>query len=146
MVPRIAAAVAALLPQRAVEVERRRDALVAEMEQLTAETRASFAGMEGRRFYVFHPAWGYFAREYGLEQVAIEDEGKEPDPSRLARVIGQARRDGAKVIFVQPQFSRRSAELVAEEIGARLVVLDPLASDWLPNLRRVAQEIRAGLV
>lgn len=146
MTVHIAAALTAKLPARAADIERRRDDLVAEIERLSAEIRAALHGVAGRRFYVFHPAWGYFARDFDLEQVAIEQEGKEPDPGRLARVIERARRDGAKIVFAQPQLSRRSAELVAKEIGARVVTLDPLARDWLDNLHRVAAAIREGLV
>jgi zinc transport system substrate-binding protein len=107
--------------------------------------QASFASPAKRRFYVFHPGWAYFARDYGLEQVAIEEEGKEPDPARLARLIERAKQDGVKVIFVQPQFSRRGAGLVADEIGARLVLLDSLVFDWLANMRSAAREIREAL-
>jgi zinc transport system substrate-binding protein len=145
-VPHIAATLAALLPAAAQEIDERKAALVGEIDALDAEIRAAFRATDKRRFYVFHPAWGYFARQYGLEQVAIENEGKEPDPHRLSRVVEQARGDGVRVIFVQPQLSRRSAEVVANDIGARLVVLDPLARDWLANLRHASREILAGLV
>jgi zinc transport system substrate-binding protein len=145
MVPRIAAALADLLPAHAAEIGKRKNELLSDIEKLDAELRASFASPAKRRFYVFHPGWGYFARDYGLEQVAIEEEGKEPDPARLARLIERAKQDGVKVIFVAPQFSRRSAELVAGEIGARLVLLDSLAADWLATMRTAGREIREAL-
>ena len=95
---------------------------------------------------VHHPAWGYFAQEYGLEQVAIEHEGKEPDVRQLAELIQRARRDGVQVVFAQPQFDPASAELVAAEIGARVELLDPLAYDWATNLRHVARRIAEGAI
>ena len=145
MVPRIAAALADLLPTHATEIEQRKNALLADIEKVDSEARASFANVTKRRFYVFHPGWGYFARDYGLEQVAIEEEGKEPDPARLARLMERAKQDGVKVIFVAPQFSKRSAELVANEIGARLVMLDSLALDWPATMRTAAREISEAL-
>jgi zinc transport system substrate-binding protein len=99
----------------------------------------------GRRFYVFHPAWGSFAAEYDLDQVSIEVDNKEPDPRQLATLIQRAREEKARVIFAQPQFSKRSAELLAAEIGARVVVVDPLAHDWETNLRQAAAAFREGL-
>ena len=91
---------------------------------------------------VFHPSWGYFARQYGLEQVPIEIEGKAPKPAQLAELIGHAKEQNIQIIFVQPQFSRKSAEVVAREIGGKVVFADPLAEDWLQNLADVAEKFR----
>ena len=85
-------------------------------------------------------------REYGLVQVAIEREGREPDPSTLARLMADARNSGVKVIFTQPQQSGAAARLVAEEIGARTESLDPMAKDWAANLRAVGAKIAGGVV
>jgi len=98
-----------------------------------------------RGFLVFHPAWGYFARDYGLTQTAIEFEGKEPTPKRLGAIVTQAKAKGAKVIFVQPQMSRRTASVIAQAIGGRLVEADPLAEDWAANLLKVATSFRQEL-
>jgi len=98
-----------------------------------------------RVFYVFHPSWGYFADAYGLEQVAVESEGKEAKPVHLKEIIASARRAGVKTLFVQPQFSTRSAEMVAKEIGAHLEVIDPLAEKWMDNLRQVSRRLREAM-
>ena len=98
-----------------------------------------------RAFYVFHPSWGYFADAYGLEQVAVESEGKEAKPVHLKEIITSARRAGVKTLFVQPQFSTRSAEMVAKEIGAQLEVIDPLAEKWMDNLRQVSRRLREAM-
>jgi zinc transport system substrate-binding protein len=137
MVPDVAAAIAAIVPPERQAIAERQEALLAEIDSLDAEIRAALAGLERRRFYVFHPAWGAFAAAYGLEQVSIEHDHKEPDAHRLHGLLERARADAADVVFVQPQFSRRSAEVVADEIGARVVTIDPLARDWPDNLRRV---------
>jgi zinc transport system substrate-binding protein len=144
LVPRIAAALIDLLPAHAEEIRRREREFLGEINQLDADIRSALAGA-GRRFYVFHPAWGSFAAEYDLEQVSIEVDNKEPDPRQLAKLIQRAREEKARVIFAQPQFSKRSAELIADEVGARVVVVDPLAHDWETNLRQAAAAFREGL-
>jgi zinc transport system substrate-binding protein len=116
-----------------------------QIDQLNDELKRIFTGKEGLRFMVFHPAWGYFAHAYGLKQVPIEIEGKDPKPAQLQTLIKQARASGINVIFVQPQFSTKSAELVAREIGGQVVPADPLAEDWMANLRAVAAKFDAAL-
>jgi len=115
----------------------------AALDALDAELRASFADKQGQAFMVFHPAWGYFARTYGLQQVPIEIEGKEPKPAQLKELIEQAREHDLRVLFVQPQFSTRSAEMIARAIDGRVVVADPLAQNWMVNLREVAEKFRS---
>ena len=113
-------------------------AFISQLSDLDAELRSTFSGRSGQRFMVFHPSWGYFAQTYGLKQVAIEIEGKEPKPAQLKELIEHARKDGIKLVFVQPQFSARSAKLIAGEIGGQVVFADPLAEDWAGNLLAVA--------
>lgn len=117
----------------------------AELDKLDGDIRSLLAPARGKAFMVFHPAWGYFAHDYGLRQIPIEAEGKEPGAKSLARVIELGRRESVKVIFVQSQFSRRTAETVAVAIGARVVAVDPLAEDYPQNLLRVAREFAAAL-
>ena len=96
---------------------------------------------KGRAFFVLHPAWGYFADEYDLRQFAIEREGKSPTDAELTELQRSARREGIKVVFVQPQVTGRGARAVATAIGARLERLDPLAADVDANLLRLADAI-----
>lgn len=119
---------------------------IIELGDLDAEIREIFTGKgEEIEFMVFHPAWGYFAYEYGLEQVPVEIEGKEPKPAELKRLIQRAKERGIKVVFVTPQFSTRSAETVAKAIGGQIAFVDPLALDWASNLREVATKYKAAL-
>ncbi|MCA9512166.1 MAG: zinc ABC transporter substrate-binding protein, partial [Myxococcales bacterium] len=141
----VARALADALPAERAAIDARLEGLRRDAEALDAELRARLAPVRGRTFLVFHPAFGYLAREYGLVQVAIEDEGKEPDAHELARLVARARDEGVRVIFVQPQFDRAAAQTIADEVGARLEVLDPLAPDWDDNLRRVARALAEGL-
>ncbi len=132
-------------PAHAADYERNGRRFQAAIDALDRDLKKTFAGQEGRRFMVFHPSWGYFAAAYGLVQVPIELEGKDPKPAQLQALIQYARRHHIKVIFVQPQFSRRSAAIVAAEIGGRVVPADPLALNWMENLRQVAEAFAAAL-
>ena len=118
---------------------------VTHINRLHSELKSIFKDQQGFQFMVFHPSWGYFARAYGLQQVAVEIEGKDPKPAQLKELIEHAKAESINIIFVQPQFSTKSAQSVAREIGGQLVVADPLAADWLANLRNVAQKFRAAL-
>jgi zinc transport system substrate-binding protein len=100
-------------------------------------------GKPRKTFMVFHPSWAYFAREFGLRQLAIEIEGKEPGPRQLETVFNLARENDIRCIFVQPQFSRQSALAIARQLKARVLVADDLAYDWSGNIISVAKAIAA---
>lgn len=112
-----------------------------ELTDLQEELSGILADARGSAFVVFHPSWGYFADEFGLVQLPIEVEGQEPSPSELADLVDEARSLEVPVVLVAPQFSRRTAEAVADEIGARVEVADPLARNWSENLVSVASSI-----
>ena len=118
---------------------------LARIDDLDAQLKRNFTGKEGLHFIVFHPAWGYFAHAYGLKQVPIEIEGKAPKPARLKELITHAREKEIRVIFVQPQFSTKSAEIVAREIGGQVALTDPMAEDWMANLYEVAEKFKKSL-
>jgi zinc transport system substrate-binding protein len=145
MARNIAQALEELLPAEREVLKANLQALLAEIDAVDRELQESLKDLRGTRFYAFHPAWGYLAREYGLEQVAIEEEGQEPSAGRLSEILEQARRDGVRVLFVQPQFSEASARVLAEDLGARVVPLDPLARDWPTTMRQVATAFRESL-
>ncbi|MBD3170249.1 MAG: cation ABC transporter substrate-binding protein [candidate division Zixibacteria bacterium] len=118
---------------------------IREIDRLDADIKEILKGVDNRSFMVFHPTWGYFARDYGLTQVPIEIEGKEPKPAQLKEIIKTARAKNIGVVFVQPQFSMRSARVIADEIGAKLVELDPLAENWKENLLEAANTLKEEL-
>jgi zinc transport system substrate-binding protein len=128
-------------PRNAPAYDRNYHRFEAELDALDREVRERLSPFAGRAFLVFHAAWGYFADAYGLRQLAIEVEGKEPGPRTLVAIIEEAKKSGCRVVFVQPQFSRSNAEMVARAIGGRLVALDPLAEDYIENIRSVAAEL-----
>jgi len=112
-----------------------------ELNNLDEEIRKILGNVTNRRFMVYHPSWGYFARDYNLTQIPVEKEGKEPTARGLMALIDQARQLNMKVIFVSPQFDQKKAGAIAESIHGRIVFLDPLAKDYVDNLRAVALEL-----
>lgn len=145
MAANVHAALVRLLPEHRGALEARLAALLGLIDDLEAELADALGPHAGARILVFHPAWGYLLAEHGIHQLAIEVEGKEPGPAELGRVVAKARSAKVRAVFVQPQFSRRSAEAVAGELDVPVVVLDPLAQDWEANLRRVARTFREAL-
>jgi zinc transport system substrate-binding protein len=115
--------------------------LTESLKNLDHQISEQLAPYAGSRFYVFHPSFGYFADQYGLEQVPIEMDGKSPSPRQLADLIEKAQADGVRVIFVQQQFPVDSASAVAHAIGGSVVQLNPLAEDVVANLERIAESI-----
>lgn len=128
-------------PAGAQEYSANAAAFMQELDRLDTEIRSTLSVLpnDRRTFLVFHPSWGYFAKAYGLTQASIEVEGKEPSPRDMARIIAMGKQTGANVVFVQPQFSEKSANVIAKQIGAKVVRLDPLAADWVGNLRSAAR-------
>lgn len=116
-----------------------------EIDQLDADIRTILREIDNRKFLVFHPAWSYFARDFALEQHPIEFEGKEPNPSGLQDVVKWAKNEGVRVIFVQRQFDTNSAQAIAEELKGEVVAMDPLAEDWLANMRNIALTLKKHL-
>lgn len=123
------------------------NAFNADLSALDTNIRKTFQALPQaqRKFLVFHPSWGYFAHDYDLEQIPIEIGGQEPSAAELSQLITQAKATGIKVIFVQPQFSQRSAEMLANEIGGQVISIDPLAADWLANMQQIVQTFNAVL-
>ncbi|MGB8358291.1 MAG: zinc ABC transporter substrate-binding protein [Bacteroidales bacterium] len=98
--------------------------------QVDSTLRASFSTATSKTFMIYHPALGYMARDYGLVQVAFEDEGKSPSPARMKELIDIARDKKISIIFIQAEYDVRNAKSLAGETGARLIVINPMNSDW----------------
>ncbi len=126
-------------PDNKPEYQENLQRFLTDIDALDAEIRNTLEGVQTRKFMVFHPAWGYFARDYGLEMIPVEVGGTEPSAAELAALITQAKAENIKVIFAQPAFSTKDAETIARQIGGEVVPLDPLAPDWLENLRQVGK-------
>jgi zinc transport system substrate-binding protein len=141
----IAAELERLDPWHAAEYRGNLRAFEEDLDALDRRIAAMLEPLKNRPFLVFHPSYGYFANAYGLKQVAVETEGKEPGVKRLGELIQLAKRERVTTIFVQPEFSSTNAEVIAEAIGGKVVPLDPLARDYMVNLEQMARRIRDAL-
>lgn len=112
---------------------------IRELVGLDKEIRDLIQPLQHRVFMTYHPAWEHFAQTYGLKEISIESEGKEPGPRSLSEVVEQGREHRIKVIFVQKQFSKSIVDPVAKALNARIVSVDPLAEDYIGNMRAVAR-------
>ncbi len=114
-----------------------------ELDDLHQEIKQSLNDKKQRAIFIYHPAWGYFAHDYGLEQVVIEQHGKEPSAKDLARFVKQANDRGIKAIFTSPEFSDKSAKVIASEIGGRVVSIDHLGENFVSNMREAGKAFQA---
>lgn len=126
-------------PTHASDYERQLAAFLADIDTLDLTIRTALEGVSQRKFMVFHPAWGYFARDYELEQIPIEVGGQEPSAAELATLIERAQTEEINVIFAQPEFSTRAAETIASQIGGEVMLISPLNPNWLENMQQVAE-------
>ena len=141
----IHAALVRLDPDERIGYDRRLSALVDDLDDLDERIREILKPVEGKEIFVFHPSFGYFADDYGLTQVAVETGGSEPSARELAKLIDRATEKGVRVIFVQPQFSQRTADTIATQIGGAVVAIDPLARDYVDSLERMARAVEEAL-
>ncbi len=121
--------------------EQNYDKLVEEIDQLDQKIQEILSGLPYRKFMIFHPSLSYFARDYNLEQIAIESGGKEPSPSQLRASIERAKSAGLKTILVQKEFDMENARIIANEIDGIVVEIDPLSVNWDENLLDLAKKI-----
>lgn len=135
----ICAGLKQIAPQYSDEFNRNLVSFDAELVAMDARFMAIFKPFKGRAVLVFHPSFAYFCKRYGLKQLVIESEGKEPGPRRLSELIQAAKAADAKVVFSQAEYSSKSAEAIAEAIGGRLVLVAPQSPEWAANLETMAR-------
>jgi zinc transport system substrate-binding protein len=132
-------------PSHKAQYEKNLKKFQSDLDAVDQHLRKALAPLKGKTFFVFHPAFGYFGEAYGLKQIPVEIEGKEPTAKQLARLIDLAKEESVRVIFVEPQFSQKSANALARSIGGAVVPLDPLAHDYLKNLQEMAVSLDSAL-
>jgi zinc transport system substrate-binding protein len=130
----IASAVKELLselnPSQKQKYETNYQILISKIKEVDNKARELFLNVQKKCFMIYHPNLAYIARDYGLEEIPVEFEGKEPTPSRMRELIDRARKDNLKTIFVQIEYDTKSAKAIAGEIGAHIVLIDPLSENW----------------
>ena len=116
-----------------------------ELTKLDGDLTEDLSSVKNRSFIVFHPAFGYFARDYDLKQIGVEREGKEPDADYIVRLIEEAKEQDIRVVFVSPQYSTKSAESIAKEIGGQVVIIDPLAKEFIDNMHAIESAMKQAM-
>ncbi|MDQ1325475.1 MAG: zinc transport system substrate-binding protein [Campylobacterota bacterium] len=118
------------------------DIFIKEIQDTDAQIKNALKEVKPKsKFMVFHPSWGYFAQEYNLVQIAVEVEGKNPKPKEMITIINEAKEEKIKVIFAQPEFSDKSAQIIAKEANVVVKKISPLDPNWSENLINMAREI-----
>lgn len=117
-------------PENSSVYEANYERLMEKIKSLDKKASELFNSTSRKSFLIFHPSLGYIARDYGLEEISVESEGKEPSPARLKGLIDRAKNENHKVIFVQREFDLKYARVIAQEAGLEVVVIDPLSSNW----------------
>lgn len=141
MAENMAKAVISLRPELKDKIDANLEEIKKDINKLDEELTQKLIPFKGETLLVFHPAFGYFANKYGMIQKAVEIEGKEPAPRQLGELIRNCRNEGIKVIFVQKQFPASTAKTIAASIGGSVIAIDPLAEDYLNNLRTIAEVV-----
>jgi zinc transport system substrate-binding protein len=122
-----------LNPSQSLKYKANYQSFILKIQDLDKKALELFSTVKKRSFMIYHPNLAYIARDYGLEEIPVEFEGKEPPPARLKELIDHARVDGVKTIFVQREYDTKNAKAIAGEIGAKLKIIDPLSEDWLKS-------------
>jgi len=138
MISVIAREMAALDPHNASVYHKNANAYLAQLDELDAQLESAFINARAKKFIVFHPAFGYLADDYGLTMYALEEEGKEATARHMQEVIDLAKSENIKAIFYQSEIDSRQSAAFAEEIGGKTIQLEPLAADYINNLKAMA--------
>ncbi len=137
MVGNIRDSLIGLDPVHAQEYRENAAAYIVKLSRLKKQLAKQLGTVKNKKFMVFHPSFAYFAADFGLHEIAVEVNGKEPSAGELAQLIDEAKEEKIKTIFASPQFSDKSAGMISQAIGGRVVFIDPLARDYLENIKQV---------
>jgi len=130
-------------PEQQQQFKKNQDSLLMEIDETARHAEEVFKDRRQRIFLIYHPALTYFAADYGLEQVAIEEEGKDPHPVHLKKIIDLAKEKNIHLIFIQQQFDTTNAESIAREINGQVIKIDPLAENWKAEMEKLIGIFRA---
>jgi zinc transport system substrate-binding protein len=135
----IADALILQIPEKKEAIEKNLAALILELDTLNSKIVDIMKGAKKKSILVSHPAYGYFAKDYGLTQLSIESEGREPSPKKVYEIIKRAKEIGLKTVFAQTQHNMLGAQRIATELGGKVVILDPLSENYTENMTHIAQ-------
>lgn len=115
--------------------------LIKEIDKVDSTVNQLLKNAVSKKFIIFHPALGYFARDYGLEQLSIEFEGKVPSPKHLQDMIAMAKSGNIRFVLIQKEFDIENAAIIAKETGSKIIQIDPLSYEWPEQMIEIAQKI-----
>lgn len=139
MVEVIARELSAIDSKNKVVYEKNAKEYIQKLDRLDKYIKASLSKLKNKTFIIYHPAFGYFADDYGLTMVSLEDEGKEATAKDLQNMVDRAKREKIKVIFYQAEIDSKQARVFAAEIGGKAIQVEPLAPDYIENLQRTTE-------
>jgi zinc transport system substrate-binding protein len=128
-------------PANSSVYQENRNKLVNEIKETDRTIQSYLNRSSQKAFIIYHPALTYFARDYGLTQYAIEAGGKEPTPEQMRKLVDLAKEKNIKIIFIQQEFDRKNAEIIAQETGCRLIVINPLSYHWSQEMLMIAKAL-----
>jgi len=131
-----------MMPGKKAGYEKNYLAFISELNELDQSATEAFANKKGKSFMIFHPALSYLARDYGLNQISVELDGKEPSPAHMKHLVEQAKQLQIRQIFVQKQFNAENAKTIASEVDGEVVPIDPLNEDWLKEMNRIIKILK----
>lgn len=132
-------------PLHKAEYRANADLYLKELDTLDADISHEISRKQIQTIMVYHPAWSYFARDYGLIQIPIETDGKDPTPKGIENLVRQAKEGNITVVFASPEYSTKSADVIAKEIGGSVALVSPLEEDYLGNIRNVSSAFARGV-
>ncbi len=145
MIDAIESAMSTLDPKNAVTFSQNADQFIRQLKAADEHIQGELQGAKRSTFIAFHPSCGYFANEYGLDMLSLEEDGKEATPQHLQDMIDRAKQEGIKVVFSQAEIDSKQPDVFAEEIGGKKIMLEPLSSDYIANLEAMGQAIGEAL-
>jgi zinc transport system substrate-binding protein len=135
-----------LNPLQKLKYETNYQNLFLKIQTLDKRAKELFSNVPSKGFMIYHPNLAYLARDYGLEEIPVEFEGKEPTPHRMKELIDRARKDNLKTIFVQLEYDTKNAKAIAGEIGAKIILIDPLSENWLKSTTDIINALNTSLI
>ncbi len=130
-----------LYPDLTIDFTRNYNDFIAEINKIDIKTSASLKNLKNREFLIFHPALTYYARDYDLEQIPIQLEGKDPSPAHFKEIINNALENDIRIIFIQEQFDTENAKVIADEINAKVIQINPLDYNWPKQIELITQSL-----
>ncbi len=131
-----------LAPEKKQEYTSNYMKLMSDINVMDKGAETIFAKMPNRAFMIYHPALSYMARDYGFKQISIEHDGKAPSPAHMKNMLDLAKKHKIKTVFLQKQFNIDNAKVIAKEINAELIQIDPLSEDWLAEMNRIMSYLK----